>query len=195
VVIESENPTSPIPKPDTEPGSSLFSSASHPSNIFPYYLLNVILPFWPSKKPLFRSFILVHWISVRSSCSLPNQDVQPILGFRIFTVLTELGNTFKSWNSSLCNPQISQSRHPSCFHMLFNDAFSVENLQRWLRGRHVNDELERIWEEAVVTEPIYYPRIYWVQLGKTTKTSVRTSGVSDGIRTEHLSNTNLDIYL
>jgi hypothetical protein len=41
----------------------------------------------------------------------------------------------------------------------------------------VNNELERMWKEAVVAQLRYYPGICLEGLRKTTKTSVRIAGL------------------
>jgi hypothetical protein len=58
----------------------------------------------------------------------------------------------------------------------------------------MNDEMERIWKEAIVAQSKYYPRIFLEGLKKTTKNTVRTAGVAAETRTEHLPNTSLEHY-
>jgi hypothetical protein len=52
----------------------------------------------------------------------------------------------------------------------------------------MNDELKRIWKEAVVAYLRYYPGICPEGLKKTRKTSVKRAGVSADIRKEPLTN-------
>jgi hypothetical protein len=56
------------------------------------------------------------------------------------------------------------------------------------------DELETIWKEVVVAYSIYYPGILLKFWKITTKSAVRTAGVSAEIRTDYLPNTNRERY-
>jgi DNA-directed RNA polymerase subunit N (RpoN/RPB10) len=57
----------------------------------------------------------------------------------------------------------------------------------------MNDELERIWKEAVILKSRYYHDIFMKDLRKTMKTSSMAS-IQAEIRTEHLPDTGLERY-
>jgi hypothetical protein len=56
----------------------------------------------------------------------------------------------------------------------------------------MNDKLERVWEEAVITSSITIPEFPRSDSGKLPKSSVRITGVPTKIRIEHLLNTSLE---
>jgi hypothetical protein len=58
----------------------------------------------------------------------------------------------------------------------------------------MNDEMEKIWKEAVMAQLRYYPSICLGRLKKTTLESVRITGTLAGIQTEHHPNTSLEGY-
>jgi hypothetical protein len=57
----------------------------------------------------------------------------------------------------------------------------------------MNDEIERIWKEAVLCYSRNYPGIFLEGLRETTD-SLRIASVLDEIRIEHLLNISLDCY-
>jgi hypothetical protein len=60
----------------------------------------------------------------------------------------------------------------------------------------MNNELEKIWKEAVVVYSGYYPSVCLEGLRTTTReSSGRRAGVPAEVKTEHLPNTNLEHYL
>jgi hypothetical protein len=62
-------------------------------------------------------------------------------------------------------------------------------------GRWMNGGLERIWKEAIVVWPRYYPCIFLEELRQTTNNfPIRIVGVPAEIRTEHLPTTDLERY-
>jgi hypothetical protein len=50
----------------------------------------------------------------------------------------------------------------------------------------MNDEMEKIWKEAVMAQLRYYPCICLGRLKKTAQESVRIAGALAEIQTEHL---------
>jgi hypothetical protein len=50
---------------------------------------------------------------------------------------------------------------------LFNDALNRETLERRMIGWYVNGDLERIWKEAIVPQPMVLGKIC-VYMGKKT---------------------------
>jgi hypothetical protein len=57
----------------------------------------------------------------------------------------------------------------------------------------MNDELERVWEEAVVAQLRYYPRMS-AATEKNHENTVMIAVVQAEIRIEHLQNTSLECY-
>jgi hypothetical protein len=48
-------------------------------------------------------------------------------------------------------------KHGFRFRRLFNDVYNIKIIQRWIKGRFMEDELERIRKEAVMGQSKYYP--------------------------------------
>jgi hypothetical protein len=81
----------------------------------------------------------------------------------------------------------------SLFSSLFNDAISIQTIQRRTIRRLINTPLVGIWNELIVAKSRHYPDICLKGLRKIRKT-VRISGVPSEIRTEHLPNTSQAPY-
>jgi hypothetical protein len=58
----------------------------------------------------------------------------------------------------------------------------------------MNDEMEKIWKEAVMAQLRYYPTICLGRLKKTAQESVRIAGALAEIQTEHHPNMSLEGY-